>query len=389
VRSPVAPTPAGPPSSGGRLRVGILAPPWLPVPPPGYGGTENVLDVLARGLERAGHEVLLFSTKDASCPVPRAWSFERALGVGVGGPAFEVRQAIDGYRALQSAGVDVVHDHTLCGPLYAGWFPGLPVVTTNHGPFDSNLALLYQAVSARVPVIAISGHQALSAPPGTVAAVIHHGIDVERVPVGSGRGGYALFLGRMHPDKGVDRAIAAARAAGIPLRIAAKMSERHEREYFDAVVAPQLGSQIEFVGEVSGAEKFQLLGAATCLLNPIRWAEPFGMVMIESLACGTPVVTTSAGSAPELVVDGETGYVCRDAGALVGALRRVGALDRGRCRQDAERRFPAKRMVADHVRVYRAAIADARQAGGRAGPLEVGVGAQRSAPSSVSAGSAA
>ncbi len=368
------------------LRVGILAPPWLPVPPPAYGGTENVLDILARGLKRAGHEVLLFTTGDASCPVPRSWTFERALGVGAAGPAFEVRQVIDGYRALQAAGVDVVHDHTLAGPLYAGWFPGLAVVTTNHGPFDSNLAHLYQAVSGRVAVIAISTHQAMTAPPGTVAAVIHHGIDVERVPVGSGQGGYALFLGRMHPDKGVDRAIAAARAAGVPLRIAAKMREPHEKEYFEAVVAPQLGGQVEFLGEVSGAEKFQLLGAATCLLNPIRWAEPFGMVMIEALACGTPVITTPAGSAPELVHDGETGYLCRGVGALADALTRVGKLDRGRCRQDAEQRFSARRMVADHLRVYRAAIASVTTVADPADPLRTRVPA---AEPYVSAGSAA
>lgn len=366
--TPIAAT--RPPDDGMRrrdpLRVGILAPPWLPVPPAAYGGTENVLDGLARGLRAAGHQVLLFSTGDSTCPVPRSWTFERSIGVE-GGPAAEVRQAIDGYRALRAAGVDVVHDHTLAGPLYAGWFSDLAVVTTNHGPFDRNLAGFYQAVSERTAVIAISANQASTAPPGTVTAVVHHGVDVERIPVGSGDGGYAAFVGRMHPDKGVDRAITVAQGAGIPLLIAAKMSEPHEREYFDSVVAPRLGGGIEYLGEVSRAEKFELLGAATCLLNPIRWAEPFGMVMIESLACGTPVVATPAGSAPEIVSPGETGYLCSDAAALIDAIPRAAGLDRGRCRADAAVRFSAARMAADHVRVYRAAIA-ARSSTGRTGP---------------------
>jgi glycosyltransferase involved in cell wall biosynthesis len=376
--TPIALT--GPPSDGlhrpDRLRVGILAPPWLPVPPAAYGGTENMLDNLARGIQALGHEVVLFSTGDATCPVPRAWSFEKSLGVAGGGPLAEVRQAIDGYRVLRAAEVDVVHDHTLAGPLYAGWFPDLAVVTTNHGPFDRDLGGFYQAVSDRIAVIAISAHQASTAPPGTVTSVVHHGVDVDNIPVGSGNGGYAAFVGRMHPDKGVDRAITAARAAGIPLLIAAKMSEPHEREYFDAAVAPRLGGGIEYVGEVSRADKFHLLGAATCLLNPIRWAEPFGMVMIESLACGTPVVATPAGSAPEIVSDGETGYLCADAAALVDAIPRAASLDRERCRVAAAVRFSSTRMAADHVRVYRAAIATTQSAtGGTAfrAPAEVGL----------------
>jgi glycosyltransferase involved in cell wall biosynthesis len=252
-----------------RLRIGILAPPWLPVPPSAYGGTENVLDALATGLANRGHDVLLFTTGDATCPVPRQWTFNKALGVGGGGVADEIRQVIDAYAAFEQAGVDVVHDHTLTGPLYAKWVPGLPVVTTNHGPFDSTVNGLYSAVSRSVNVIAISAHQASSASAGTVSAVVHHGIDLETVPFGHGTGGYAAFLGRMHADKGVDIAIDVARAAGIPLRIAAKMREPHEFEYFARVIRPKLGSGADYIGEVTGAGKFRFLGDAVCLLNPI------------------------------------------------------------------------------------------------------------------------
>jgi glycosyltransferase involved in cell wall biosynthesis len=338
------------------LAVGIIAPPWLPVPPPAYGGTETVLDALARGLQSAGHEVLLFTTGDATCPVPRAWCYSSALGVGVGGAADECRQVVDSYEALR--GVDVIHDHTLVGPLYAHGIPDRPVVTTNHGPFNDVLSPVYRAVADRITVIAISHHQASTAEDGVVAAVIHHGLELDRVPVGKGDGGYVLFLGRMHPDKGVDVAIAAARAAGLPLRIAAKMSEPHERLYFDAQVAPLLGEGVEFVGEVGGAEKFELIGAATCLLNPIRWDEPFGMVMIEALACGTPVVSSDSGAASEIVDNGETGFVCRSEAIeeFASALCRVPTLDRARCRAVAKVRFSADRMTAEHVAVYRAAI---------------------------------
>jgi glycosyltransferase involved in cell wall biosynthesis len=190
-----------------------------------------------------------------------------------------------------------------------------------------------------------------------VAAVIHHGVDVERFPVGDGSGGYALFLGRMSPDKAAHVAARVAREAGMPLRIAAKMREPAERAYFDAEVAPLLGGDVEYVGEVGGREKLELLADAACLLNPVAWPEPFGMVMIEALACGTPVVATPCGSVPEIVCDGITGFVRSSEAELIEALGQVGELDRAWCRRDAEARFSTQRMVADHVALYRQAVA--------------------------------
>jgi glycosyltransferase involved in cell wall biosynthesis len=336
------------------LSIGIISPPWLPVPPPAYGGTENVLDILARGLAAVGAEVVLATTGDASCPVPRKWVYPEALGVGKGGVAEEAAHVIGCYKMLRD--VDVIHDHTLVGPLYALGIETPPVVTTNHGPFNDVLTPIYQMVSGRIPVIAISANQASTADGVSIAAMIHHGIDVDRIPFGLGRGGYAAFLGRMHPDKGVEGAIAAARVAGVPLRIAAKMSEPSEREYFEASVAPKLGGDIEFIGELRRDEKYEFLREAVCLLNPIRWAEPFGMVMIESLSCGTPVVTTRGGAAPEIVDDGKTGFLCTDTTTVAQALRRVGEIDRSHCRWVAEQRFSSCRMVAEHLAVYRHAI---------------------------------
>jgi glycosyltransferase involved in cell wall biosynthesis len=162
----------------------------------------------------------------------------------------------------------------------------------------------------------------------------------------------------MSPHKGVHVAAAVARAAGMPLRIAAKMREPAERDYFDRAVAPLLGNGIEYLGEVNCTDKRDLLAHAICLLNPIIWPEPFGMVMIEAFACGTPVIATHHGSAPELVTDGITGFVCSTEAGLVGALGRVHDLDRATCRDDAARRFSTRRMVADHVALYEAVIAD-------------------------------
>jgi glycosyltransferase involved in cell wall biosynthesis len=332
------------------MRIAIVAPPWLPVPPPAYGGTENVLDTFARGLKDAGHEVVLCTTGDSTCPVDKTFVFESAVGVGVGNSVDEIRHVAHAYAEIQD--VDVVHDHTLVGPLYAAAFPHLPVVTTNHGPFNADLIDLYRTISSRVPVVAISHHQASTARDVSIAAVIHHGVNVRDFPIGGGDGGYALFLGRMHPGKAPHVAARVAREAGIPLRIAAKMREPAEIAYFDAMVRPLLGGDVTYVDEVDRLAKFELLSGAQCLLNPIAWPEPFGMVMIEALACATPVITTQFGAAPEIVEDGVVGFVGSDEASLVRALGRISEIDRSACRQHAERFFSVERMVNKHIALY-------------------------------------
>ena len=336
------------------MRIAIVAPPWLPVPPPAYGGTEVVLDRLARGVQAAGHEVMLFATGDSTCRVPTRWVLEQAAGTVATGAATEIRHVIHAYEAALEWGADVVHDHTLVGPLYAQRL-AVPVVTTNHGPFTGELRDFYAAIAGSVPVVALSRNHAASAGEIPVAAVIYHGVDVNEFPVGKGDGDYAAFLGRMSPDKGVHIAARAARRAGVQLRIAAKMREPAEFAYFESDVKPLLGGGVEYVGEVGGQAKLELLARATCLLNPLTWPEPFGMVMIEALACGTPVVATPCGSAPELVVDGVTGFICASEGELADAMRRACGLDRSRCRADVLQRFNAARMAAEHIQLYETA----------------------------------
>jgi glycosyltransferase involved in cell wall biosynthesis len=343
------------------MKVAIVAPPWVPVPPPAYGGTECVLDALARGLDAAGHEVLLFATGDSTCPVPTAWALREAAGTVSTGPATELHHVVHAYEVLDGWKPDVVHDHTLIGPIY-GSLRGFPVITTNHGPFEGELGDCYRALSDNVPIIAISHDQADRARGIPIEAVIHHGVDVDAFPEGDGCGGYAAFVGRMSPDKGVDTAVRVAREANVPLKVAAKMREPPERAYFKEQVEPLLGDGIEYVGEVTTAEKLTLLSRATCLLNPIAWPEPFGMVMIEALACGTPVVATPSGSVPEIVTDRETGYICSSESELVTALHQVGHIDRKMCRKTAEVQFSSERMVADHVAVYERIASRARRA---------------------------
>ena len=339
------------------MRIAIIAPPWVSVPPAAYGGTETVLDTLARGLQASGHEVLLCATGDSTCPVPRTAVVPTAIGIGTGGPASEIRHVAHAYA--QAMDCDVIHDHTLVGPFYAQRFPLARIVTTNHGPFEGELGDVYRALGESTQVIAISSHQASTAWGVNLAAVIHHGVDPAEFPVGAG-GDYAVFLGRMSASKGVATAARVARTAGIPLLIAAKMNEAPEHEYFDQFVRPLLGHGVEYLGEVGAAEKKTLLGSARCLLNPIAWPEPFGMVMIESLACGTPVVATPCGAVPEIVRHQVTGFIAEDEMALADAVDRSGDLDRRNCRRAIEGHFSARRMVDDHVALYEQLVAGER-----------------------------
>jgi len=332
------------------MRIAQIAPPWTPVPPPLYGGIELVVDLLSRGLQAAGHEVILYTTGDSTCPVPKQWVLREAEGTRIGMAVPELRHVVHAYEAVQD--VDIVHDHTVFGPLYAERFPSLPVVTTIHGPFNDELTDLYRVVADRVPIICVSHDQRSMAPSIPIARVIHHGIEASSFPVGRHDGGYCLFLGRMAPEKGAHRAIEVCRKAGVPLRMAAKMREPWERAYFDAEVAPHLSDDVRYLGEVPHEEKLALLGGAMALINPIRWHEPFGLVMVEALACGTPVISFPEGAAPEIIEDGRTGFLCDDEAEMATAIGRLGELDHAVCRAAVEGYFSLERMVDEHIELF-------------------------------------
>jgi glycosyltransferase involved in cell wall biosynthesis len=314
-----------------------------------------VVSELARGLVAAGHDVVLYATGDSTAPVPIVYGLDAGAWDRIGDGVVELPHVMHGYEAL--AGCDVVHDHTLLGPAWALACGYDRVVTTCHGPFDDELRAIYRRYGKRLPVVAISQNQAASAPEIAVDRVIHHGVDPDQYPVGRGDGGYLLFLGRMTPDKGVREAVWAARAAGRHLVIAAKAREPAEQRYFAEQIEPLLGDGVHFVGEVAGEIKLALMGGASALLNPIQWAEPFGLVMIEAMACGTPVVGCPNGAAPEIVDDGRTGFLCSESASLVEAIQQVPDLNRADCRAAVIERFSTTRMVADHIALYRDMLA--------------------------------
>ena len=336
------------------MRIGLIAPPWIPVPPPSYGGIEAVVDALATGLAEAGHDVILAAAGDSTCPVPAVPASPPSTAVSMDSGRQELLHILRAYEAM--ADVDVIHDHTLIGPLWRPHGQHRPRAATLHGPADGELRRIYGAMRPDSALVAISRHQARAARDLGIAAVIHHGIDVRSVPFSPTHGGGACFLGRMHPDKGVLQAIDAARRAGMMLRIGAKMRDDFERAYFREVIEPRLGHGVEYLGELTAAEKYRLLGESVAMLNPIQWSEPFGMVMIEALAAGTPVVATPRGSAPEIIADGQTGYLADSIQGLSLALEKVSGLDRAAVRETAERRFSARRMVEDYLTLYRTLI---------------------------------
>jgi glycosyltransferase involved in cell wall biosynthesis len=357
------------------MRIGVVAPPWLPVPPRGYGGTEQVVDDLCRGLSAAGHEVVLATVGTSTCPVVRR-SRRAEPDPHMGAALPESAHVLWAYEQLAADGAEVVHDHTIVGPLLAAARHDLPpVVTTHHGPFDADAIRVFERVGSRVAVVAISHSQRCAAPTVPVRSVIHHGVDTAALQQGPG-GDALLFLGRMSEQKGVHRAIRAARIAGRPLVVVTKMWEAEERAYYDEVVRPMLGDDVTLLEGVDQDGRRELLQTSAALLNPIRWREPFGLVMAEALACGTPVIAFPEGAAPEIVDDGVTGFLVDDEEQMAAAVARLPQLSRAACRSAAEQRFSVQRMTRDYVELFCQLVSAApaatlvRQAAVR-GPVDV------------------
>lgn len=353
------------------MRIGLIAPPWIPVPPPGYGGTEAVIDNLARGLTALGHEVSLFTVGSSTSPVRRSHLFEEPAQP-LGQTVSEAAHVLAAYEELQHA--DIIHDHTILGPLIAtrAGTVGPPVVTTNHGPFTALTLRIFREIARTARVVAISHDQASRALDVPITAVIHHGIDLDTYRVGPGDDEHLVFVGRMSPDKGVAQAVRIAHAAGRPLHIVAKMRDPDEHDYFETCVRPLLASRDESLDELGLEDRVTLVGRSAGLLNPITWPEPFGLVMAEALATGTPVIASHEGAAPEIVASGRTGFLFRTQAEAVEDVGRLAEIDRAQCRADAERRFSLQRMAADHERLYETILASPRFPLRRDAPRTVG-----------------
>lgn len=344
------------------MRVGIVAPPWLPCPPEGYGGTERVVALLADGLVDRGHEVTLFASGDSRTKAKLVSHFERAPGTAlmVANPFAELPHVLTAYSHAEE--FDVVHDHTFpFGVSIGAHIAHPPVVHTLHGPPGyPGVRPVYDLLAERISFVSISDSQRAGLPTLNYVATVYNGVAVDTYPLPGEKDGDLVFVGRMNPEKGPHLAIEVARRLGRRLLMAVKMAEPPEKEFFHREVEPLLGPNVELIGEIGFAEKVSLYSRARCTLMPIQWPEPFGLVMVESMACGTPVVAFRAGAATEIIAHGVTGFLADDLDEFAGYVARAGEIDPAACRRHVEVRFSDRAMVAGYEAVYEA-VANRRQ----------------------------
>jgi glycosyltransferase involved in cell wall biosynthesis len=336
------------------MRIAQISPLIEAVPPKLYGGTERIVAYLADALVELGHEVILFASGDSVTRAELEPGCPQALRLDptVRDQIAPLVTMLEGV-AVRAREFDVIHLH--CD--YLGYpvlrRAGTPFLATLHGRLDlPELKPLYRAFP-EVPVVSISEAQRVPLPEANYIATVQHGLPATLLRPGDGSGGYLAFLGRISPEKAPDRAIRIAAMAGMKLKIAAKV-DRVDREYFASEIEPLLRQpHVEFIGEIAEHEKSEFLGNAAGLVFPIAWREPFGLAMIEAMACGTPVVAMRMGSVPEVVDEGVTGFVVDDEAAAAAAARRLADLDRARIRAVFDARFTAERMARDYVAIYR------------------------------------
>ena len=332
------------------MRIAQLSPAWESVPPRGYGGVERVVSYLTEELVRQGHDVTLFASADSATSarlVPICDSGVRETGDQVDAGPIHIAAVQQAYE--RSEEFDILHFHLDYTHFLLAHDPRVPTVSTMHNRLDlPELQPLFRQFRD-VPMVSISFSQRRPAPQLNWVGNVYHGLPLDLYHLSDTRDGYLAFLGRIAPEKGVESAIEIAGRAGMPLKIASKLDRIHQ-EYADGVGlhAPH----VELVGEVGDGAKQEFLGNATALLFPIDWPEPFGLVMIEAMACGTPVIAFRQGAVPEVIDDGVTGFVCDTVDEAVECVGRVGELSRERCRQRFEERFDLRRVVDEYVSVY-------------------------------------
>jgi glycosyltransferase involved in cell wall biosynthesis len=344
------------------MKVAMLAPPWIEIPPPGYGGIEQVVALLAAELTERGNEVTLFAAPGTRSRAEVLSPLEGPHPDEIEMAVFEADHVASAFARMDETDppFDVLHDH--CGFTAFAFADRIdtPLLHTLHGPFAPHTRAFYGRHAHKAAAVALSRYQADQAPEGLeVVAVIGNPIVVGEFPFRSDKDDYLLWIGRFDDYKGPHRAIAVAREAELPLVLAGPV-QPGQREFFEREVEPHLDDQqVRYIGEV-GDEKRDLYAGARALLMPIRWPEPFGLVMTEVMACGTPVVAFPEGSAPELVIDGETGFVVEDEQAMAKAVRRLDEIDPARCRASMEERFDVKPVAEAYERAYQDAVGRSR-----------------------------
>jgi glycosyltransferase involved in cell wall biosynthesis len=335
------------------MRIAQVAPLYESVPPQGYGGTERVVAYLTEELVRRGHEVTLFASGDSVTSAELVASCPRSLRTNPACKDPLAHHYVMLERVIQrAADFDVIHFHIDYLHFPISRRIGVPQLTTLHGRLDlPDLQPMYDEFR-ETPLVSISDAQRRPLPQANFRRTVYHGLPLDLHRPRTAHGKYFAFLGRISREKRVDRAIAIAERLGVPLKIAAKVDSA-DAEYYEREVVPMLAHPlVEFVGEIGEAQKGEFLGNAQALLFPIDWPEPFGLVMIEAMACGTPVVAFRAGSVAEIIEDGVSGFVVEDLDAAVEAARRTRDLDRRACRAAVERRFSVERMAEGYRQVY-------------------------------------
>jgi glycosyltransferase involved in cell wall biosynthesis len=362
-RSPVPSVPFPRSPADRSLRIAMLAPPWISVPPPGYGGVESVVGSLTEALVRRGHAVTLF------CAPGSESSAQVVTLLGVSHPdeiersLYEADHVARAFEQIDVAegedGFDLVHDH--CGFTALAMADRLrtPLVHTLHGPFTAATAAFYARHGHKAALVGISRAQLGGAPPNLKPmAVIPNPIAVQDWPLREKKDDFLLWVGRMMPGKGPHRAIEAARLAGRRL-VLAGIVQPGQRAFFEQEVAPHIdGEAVRFLGEVAGAQKRALFSRASGLLMPIRWDEPFGMVVIEALACGTPVIAFAEGAAPELIVEGKTGFIVENEAAMAAAVPHLVDIRPRDCRAWVVDHCDVDAVAAAYERAYRLVARD-------------------------------
>jgi glycosyltransferase involved in cell wall biosynthesis len=337
------------------MRIGQLCPPWLAVPPKGYGGIEWVVALLADGLVEAGHDVTLFATGDSHTKAKLEFVFEEAPGSAlINDILLDTTHTLFALRDAEER-FDVMHVHTPFSALAASIETGLPTVHTLHGSFTPEMRRLYSFVRDRAWFVAISEAQKRFDDSLRYGGVVYNGIDLDKYAFTPDKGDYLLFLGRAAPEKGWLRAIETAKLTGMRLISAVKIAHWTEEEEWEQHIKPALPDDAEVLGEVPHDVKAGLLANAKAVLFPIDWDEPFGLVMTEAMACGTPVIATPRGSVPEVIADGETGFIVSVEHYAEEATEKIARLDTispHACRDRVDRLFDKGAMVEGYVRVF-------------------------------------
>lgn len=335
------------------MKIAQVAPLYESVPPKYYGGTERVVSYLTEALVALGHEVTLYASGDSETAARLRPLCHRALRLDKHSMDPVADHVLLTERVYQEADqFDIIHSHIDYLPFPIFRRMRTPHVTTLHGRLDiPNLYNLYREFHD-MPLVSISHYQRLPLNWARWAGTVHHGLPVGLYTFREKPGEYLAFIGRISPEKRVDSAIEISKRVGIPLKIAAKV-DKVDQDYFDATIRPLLHQRdIEYIGEIGESEKNDFLGGAYALLFPIDWPEPFGLVMIEALACGTPVIAKLQGSVPEVLEHGVTGFIVRDIETAVQAVRKVPSLARRRCRDAFEQKFTSERMAKDYLKIY-------------------------------------